>query len=132
MVFDIPLYPLSKYVQWQWPNSFGEGKFPSMAGGLHIEKALWTILGDILDGSGWCFLVESGLTTAGKTSMMLSCSYIKRTRYAYQVTVIALARLKMEAFEKYKMMVGTSITINGMWKCDKSIQHSFFGTKFLI
>ncbi len=40
MAFDRPLYALSKHVQWQWPDVFGEGKFLSMAGGLHIEKAL--------------------------------------------------------------------------------------------
>ena len=82
MVFDIPLYAFSKYVQWQWPNSFGDGRFQSMAGGLHVEKALWKIDGDTLDRFGWCsVLVESGLNTACKISMILSCFHMKRTRY---------------------------------------------------
>jgi len=53
-IFDILLYALSKHVKWQWPNSFGEGKFLSMAGGMHIEKSLWILLIDTLDGSRWC------------------------------------------------------------------------------
>ncbi len=35
-----------KYVQWKWPRTHGESVFV-MLGGLHIEKGLWSTLGDI-------------------------------------------------------------------------------------
>ncbi len=38
--------------------------------------------------------------------MLLSCSDLKRKRYAHQVTVVSLARLKMESYENYEADVG--------------------------
>ena len=40
-------------VQWKWPASHGEQAYVVMLGGLHMEMALWSVLGDLLDGSGW-------------------------------------------------------------------------------
>ena len=40
MAFDQSLFALAKYVQWSWPQSFGEQCFVVMLGGLHIEMAL--------------------------------------------------------------------------------------------
>ncbi|KAG1695324.1 hypothetical protein GQR58_006635 [Nymphon striatum] len=39
--FDQPLFTLAKYVQWCWPETYGEDHFVVMFGGLHIEMALW-------------------------------------------------------------------------------------------
>lgn len=49
ITFDQPLFALAKHVQWKWPELYGEEKYVVMMGGLHIEKALWTTLGDLLD-----------------------------------------------------------------------------------
>ena len=50
MVFDQLLFTLAKYVQWSWPQfSLGEQSFFVMLGGLHIEMALWSTIGDFLD-----------------------------------------------------------------------------------
>lgn len=37
MVFDQPLFALANFVQWSWPEVFGESKFIVMFGGLHIN-----------------------------------------------------------------------------------------------
>ena len=44
------------------PEILGEDKFVVMLGGLHIEMALWSTIGDILFVSGWPeTLNEAGL-----------------------------------------------------------------------
>ena len=71
-----------------------------MLGGLHIEKALWTALGDLLDGSGWVeSLIESGIATSGTAQSFLKASHITRTRHAHQVTALTLGKLQRDAFE---------------------------------
>jgi len=37
---DQPLFAIAKYVQWQWPDQYGEDMNVVMLGGLHIEMAL--------------------------------------------------------------------------------------------
>ena len=49
---DQPLFALGKMVQWKWPTSHGEQAFVAMIGGLHVEMALWSAVGDLLDGFG--------------------------------------------------------------------------------
>ena len=49
---DCPIFILCKKIQWNFPLTHGEDKFLIMFGGLHVEKALWTALGKILNGSG--------------------------------------------------------------------------------
>ena len=53
IAFDEPLYALTKFTQWNWQDTHGEGKFIAMFGGLHIEMAMWKTYGDYLEGSGW-------------------------------------------------------------------------------
>ena len=52
MAVDQPLFALAKYVQWMWPQTFGEDKFVIMFGGLHIEMCIWDTIGAFLDSSG--------------------------------------------------------------------------------
>ena len=40
MAFISPLFALSYFIQWNWPNGHGEHKFVSMFSGLHIEMAI--------------------------------------------------------------------------------------------
>ena len=66
-----------------------------MMGGLQIEMLLSEIMGKWLDGSGW----ELKLTKAGVLSSnhVQDNSYIKRTCYSHQVTLVALHILREEA-----------------------------------
>ncbi|CAG9817114.1 unnamed protein product [Phaedon cochleariae] len=66
-----------------------------MMGGLHIEIAIMSMIGSWLTGSGWTdILVDAGVTSPGRAESLLSCSHVKRTTYAHQVTVAALVILE--------------------------------------
>ena len=53
LTLDQPLFTTAKLIQWNWPDVYAEEKFVILLGGLHIEMAALTTLGDFLDGSGW-------------------------------------------------------------------------------
>jgi hypothetical protein len=88
-------------MQWTFPDNFGEDKFVVMLGGLHIEMALWSTMGDLLRGSGWPeALKEAGLVkTEAAATAFLKASNVMRTRYAHQVTVVVLDSLLKRAYE---------------------------------
>ena len=66
MICDCPIFAKAKYIQWTRPSLYGEDKFVVMFGGLHIEIALWNMLGDYLANSGWtASLLEAGVATSG-------------------------------------------------------------------
>ena len=56
---DQPLFAIAKSVQWNWPDTHGESRHVVMLGGLHLEMALWSTVGDILHGSGWTSALRS-------------------------------------------------------------------------
>lgn len=96
---DCPIFAMCKYTQWKFPTTHGENLMVIMFGGLHLEKALWTVLGDVLEASGWIdALTESGIATAGTAQSFLTVSHITRTRHAHQVSALALENLQQEAF----------------------------------
>ena len=100
MAFDLPLFALAKYVQWSWPQSYGEDSFVVMFGGLHIEMALWSTIGDFLDCSGWTTaLCEAGIATAGVADSFLKASHLTRTRRSHQITKLVLTRLQQDAWK---------------------------------
>lgn len=83
-VFDQPLLAIAKYVQWKWPVTHGESVHVVMLGGLHIEMALWSTLGDILEASGWTTaLIEAEVATSGTADSFLKMSHLTRTRHAH-------------------------------------------------
>ena len=49
---DQPIYAIAKSIQWKWPDLYGESVDVIMLSGLHIEMALWRMLGDLLVNSG--------------------------------------------------------------------------------
>ena len=53
VVVDQPLYAIGKTIQWTFPEKFGEDIFVVLLGGLHIEMALWSTIGDMMQGAGW-------------------------------------------------------------------------------
>lgn len=99
LVVDQPLYDLAKKVQWTFPGTYGEDKFVVMLGGLHIEMALWSTMGDLLSGSGWPeALAEGGIVkTKAAAATFLKATNVMRTRYAHQVTVVVLDSLLKRA-----------------------------------
>ena len=93
MAFDQPLFALAKYVQWS-------GHFVGMLGGLHIEMALWSTVGDFLDQSGWTTaLCEAGVATAGVADSFLKLSHLTRTRHTHQITALVLSKLQQDAWK---------------------------------
>ena len=78
---DQPLFALAKMVQWKWPASHGEQAYVVMLGGLHIELALCSVFGDLLDGSGWTTaLSEAEVASFGVADSLLKATHLRRTR----------------------------------------------------
>ena len=99
---DQPLFAISKYLQWKYPATHGEGNIVVMMGGLHIEMNFIKLLGDWLTGSGWTTaLVQADITTSGRANGILKCQHMTRSRYAHQVTAAALSTLCQMAYEIY-------------------------------
>ena len=79
---DQPLCAIAKMVQWKWPATHGEQSYIMMMGGLHIEMALWSALGDLLVGSGWTnALTEADVASSGVAESFLKASHLTRARY---------------------------------------------------
>ena len=96
---DCPIFAQCKYILWKWPEEFGEKLFV-MFGGLHIEKAFWTIIGDILTPSGWTnALSDATVSTTGKADSDLKSSHITRTRKDHQITALTISILQHEAYQ---------------------------------
>ena len=96
---DQPVYAIAKYVQWTYPELYGEDKIVMMMGGLHIEMAIDNMLGKWLAGSGWSdMFLKAEIATAGRCDSLLKCSHVKRTRYAHEVSLASLFILRDEAF----------------------------------
>ena len=101
VALDQPLYAIVKKVQWTWPNEFGEDHFVVVLGGLHIEMAFMSMIGDVLEGSGWVdALIKSGLGSPGVVESFLSSSHLKRTRYAHEVTACTLYSLLRQVYQE--------------------------------
>jgi hypothetical protein len=72
MCVDQPLYALAKITQWNFPDKMGEKNFFVMMGSFHIEKAFLTLIGNILEDSGWTRIMEhAGLMTESAAKSIL-------------------------------------------------------------
>lgn len=70
-----------------------------MFGSLHIKMAMWNTYGNYLEAAGWTTaLTETGITSSSTADSFLNASHLTRTRHAYQVSVLALAKLQQDAF----------------------------------
>ena len=113
IAFDAPLFALAKLVQWKWPDMHGEDKCVVMMGGLHIEMAFWSTVGDYLEGSGWVsVLTQSCVALAGTAESFLNASHLMKTRNAHQVSALALAILQERAF----VQTGDAFSTQQEWK----------------
>ena len=100
VALDQPLYAIAKKVQWTWPNEFGD-HFVVVLGGLHVEMAFMSMIGDVLEGSGWIdALINSGHGSPGVVESFLSSSHVKHTRYAHEVTACTLYSLLRQAYQE--------------------------------
>ena len=67
ITMDEPLFCIAKQLQWLLPQKYGEKNLVLLLGGLHEEKALWSMLGALLKNSGWVkILSKSCVFTAGR------------------------------------------------------------------
>ena len=111
---DQPLFALAIKIQWLFPSMYGEDQFVTMLGSFHIEMSAMAVLGDILDGTGWVEVIsEAGVTTLGVAKSFIKVSHLMRTRNAHQITLLALHKLKMEAWDEYlESSTGTKMIRN--------------------
>ena len=98
---DQPLFALAKLVQWKWPATHGKSVHVVMLGGLHIEMALWSTLGNVLEGSGWTSaLTESEVASSGTADSFLKVSHLAQARHAHQVTLLTPQKLQKVAIRE--------------------------------
>ena len=91
IAFDQPLYAVAKEIQWNWSDSYGEGKFVIMFGGLHIEMAFLKVIEGWLEGSGWTTaLANANVATPGTAESFVKAASVTRSRRAHQVTACSL------------------------------------------
>ena len=96
---DQPVYALGKQIQWLYPNDFGHVVW--MMGPLHIEMAFINVIGDWLDGSGWCEVFnKANISTPGRVENFLKGSHVKRSRYAHQISLSALHGMAHGLFQQ--------------------------------
>ena len=97
---------LIKQIQWNFPEMYGEDKIVILLGGLHLEMALWTADGKLLSNSGWDHLIaEANVTTTGVNESLLHASHLKRTTIAHELSLVAFAKLKPEAYDSTEKSV---------------------------
>ena len=98
ITMDQPLYAIGKKIQWSWPLQYGEEKYVVMMGGLHIEMALLSAMGDWLNGSGWvAVMTTANVTTEGRADALQKGSYTSRAQWTHQVTAAALYILQKQS-----------------------------------
>ena len=81
ITLDQPLYAITKKIQWNWPENYGENQFVIVLGGLHIEMAGLKVIGDWLEDSGWVeALVQAKV--ASQSPAIYRQSNTKTTQYS--------------------------------------------------
>ena len=96
---DQPLYAIIKLIQWQFPVILGEYKLVVIMGALHIENKMHLMIGKLQHDTGWAtILSQVEVLTSGRAQSTLDEHHIKRTRYAHQVSLVALYMLKQSAY----------------------------------
>ena len=79
-------FAIAKRIKWSLSELYGEEKFVIMFGGLHIEMALFRVLGELISGSGWTSaLCEAEKASLGTADSLLKSSNVVKTRHTHQV-----------------------------------------------
>ena len=104
MTIDQPLYALAKFLQWTKPDTLGEQHILVVIGDLHIEMTFMKCIGDLLDGSGWTFLLTSSMiVTTGKANAMLpASSNMVLCRYLHRVTACVLHKKNKKHLKNFQ------------------------------
>ena len=89
-VYDQPVYALTKEIQWRYPKEFGNTLYFSLFGGLHIEKILLIIHGELVKGSGLNKVLSASNISMIGTEAMINVNHIKQARYSMQVLMCAI------------------------------------------
>ena len=100
ITFDQPLFALAKLVDPMAVSSHPRRRTVcSHVGRLaDTEMALWNVLEDLLEGSGWApALSKAEVSSDGTAQSMLKTAHLTCTRYAHQVTLLTLHILQREA-----------------------------------
>ncbi len=85
-----------------YPDEVGESKIVSFMGFFHIEMASQECGGKLLAGSGSDRLFHLGnVFPMGTARSLLGSGDVKRTRYAYHLTLAFLHKLKLQAYADY-------------------------------
>ena len=97
-------------------------------GGLHIEMALLSILGQVLEGSGWRSVMDkANVTTEGRAVGIEKGSSTSRGQWAHPVTLAALSVLKQKAYTDYLVSkVNCEFLSFKEWSCAMSAKHPQF------
>ena len=94
---DQPVYALSKEIQLRYPTTFGQDKYITLLGDLHMEHTILLMHGQLIKGSGLdSILLHSKLSTEG-TSAIVDANDIKRSRYCLQVSIVVIFTLLKQA-----------------------------------
>ena len=86
---DSPIYRALKKLQRLYPDEVGEKKLVLFLGLLHFEMMKQEVGGKLMGGSGWAqMFAEAGIFTPGVCNSLTGGKYVKRTREAYEITLI--------------------------------------------
>ena len=92
---DQTLYAIIKLIQWQFPDTLGEDNLVVIMG----ENKMHLMIGKLQHDTGWdIILSQAEVLTSGRAQSTLDEHHIKRTRYAHQVSLVALYMLKQSAY----------------------------------
>ena len=120
---------LMKQIQLKFLETYGEDKIVILLGGLHLEMALWTAVGKLLSNSGWDHLIaEANVTTTGVNESLLHASHLKRTTIAHELSLVAFAKLKPEAYDSTEKSVSKE-----EWEGEiEDASPTFFSCNFIL
>ena len=91
ITLDKPLFALAKAIQWKWPDEYGKDKFVVMLGGLHLDRAMWSTVGDLLDSSGWTtILTEAEVASSKIAHGLLKASHLTRTIIIINIVIVII------------------------------------------
>ena len=98
---DLPLYSQQKKAQKLFED-VAEDKHVSVIGMLQAEINGQDTGGQLMDGTGWTnMFYMAGIFPPGVARSLLGGKFIKRTRYAYQLTAAWLYILEERAYKSY-------------------------------
>ena len=80
IALDQPLFAITKEIQWNWSDLYGEKKFVVMFGGFDIEMAFLKVIGGLLEGNGWTTaLADANVATPGTAECFIKAASVTRS-----------------------------------------------------